>query len=112
VVVRDLLHPLTTTEPIEQTGVTEPLQLSVAVALPQPGIEPGLQPKSEPDGHDVNAGGVASTTSIVRQQMTCPSSHVIVSHIVKEPGQVTGIVAVTEMVALVEEPVPLPVTAQ
>jgi hypothetical protein len=61
-VVRDLLHPLTTTEPIEQTGVTEPLHTSVAVAVPQPGILPGLQPKSEPAGHDVNTGGSVSTT--------------------------------------------------
>jgi hypothetical protein len=62
--VRDLPQPLTTTEPIEQTGVTEPLHTSVAVAVPQPGIVPGLQPKSEPGGHNVNTGGSTSTTHV------------------------------------------------
>jgi hypothetical protein len=63
-VVRVLLHPLLITEPIEQTGVTDPLQTSVAVAVPQPGIVPGLQPKSEPAGHEVNTGGLTSTTHV------------------------------------------------
>jgi hypothetical protein len=49
---------------MEQTGVTEPLQTSVAVAVPQPGIVPGLQPKSEPAGHDVNTGASTSTTHV------------------------------------------------
>jgi hypothetical protein len=62
--VRVLLHPLATTEPIEQTGVTEPLHTSVAVAVPQPGMLPGLHPRSEPAGHDVNTGGLASTTHV------------------------------------------------
>jgi hypothetical protein len=59
--VRVLLHPVDITEPIEQTGVTEPAQSSVAVAVPQPGMEPGLHPRSEPAGQEVNPGGVVST---------------------------------------------------
>ena len=41
---------------MEQIGVTVPLQSSVAVALPQPGIVPGLHPRFEPGGQNVNTG--------------------------------------------------------
>ena len=49
--------------PTEQVTVTAE-HTSVAVAVPQPGIEVGLHPRSEPGGHNVNTGASVSTIHV------------------------------------------------
>jgi hypothetical protein len=61
--VRERLQPLVTTAPIDEVIVGVP-QLSVAVAVPGPGIDAGLQPRLPPAGQKVNTGGVVSTVQV------------------------------------------------
>ena len=59
---RVLLQPVPTSAPREETVIAgEPVQTSVAVAVPADGNEEGLQPSEEEAGHDVNTGAVVST---------------------------------------------------
>ena len=54
---RDLEHPVPTSAPREETVMDgEPVQLSVAVAVPADGNEAGLQPSEDPGGQNVNVG--------------------------------------------------------
>jgi hypothetical protein len=68
------------TLPAEQVteGVPQSSVAVGAVVLAQVGTV-GLHPKSVPGVQLVNTGGVLSTTTIVVQQTSCPSSHVMVS---------------------------------
>ena len=61
VLVREWLQPFELVLPTEQLIVAVE-HISVAVAVPQPGIVPGLQPRFGPGGQDVNTG--ASVSSI------------------------------------------------
>ena len=57
------MHPLVLALPTEQLIVAVE-QTSVAVAVPQPGIVPGLHPRFEPGGHNVNTGASASAIHV------------------------------------------------
>ena len=59
VLVRDLLHPVPVSALRIEVIVGLPVQMSVAVAAPV-GNAVGLQPKLEPEGHNVNVGAVTS----------------------------------------------------
>ena len=61
VLVRDLLHPVPVSALRTEVMVGLPVQMSVAVAALAAGIAVGLQPKLEPEGHNVNVGAVTST---------------------------------------------------
>ena len=61
--MRVLLQPAPASELRTDVIVGLPVQLSVAVAVPI-GNDVGLQPKSEPIGHDVNIGGVTSIVQV------------------------------------------------
>ena len=59
---RVLLQPVPTSAPREETVIAgEPVQTSVAVAVPVVGKEVGLQPSEEEAGHEVNTGASVST---------------------------------------------------
>jgi hypothetical protein len=112
--VCDRLHPLLVIDPSAEVIVGVP-QLSVAVAVPAAGTPDGLQPRSEPAGHEVNTGGVASSTLTVSLQVIPgfgQSVHVTLSVIVNVAPHVLP--AVTLTVEPVEDPtiVPLPVMLQ
>ena len=62
--MRERLQPLLTTAPIDDVMVGVP-QLSVALAVPGPGIDAGLQPRLLPAGQKVNTGAVVSRTVMV-----------------------------------------------
>jgi hypothetical protein len=58
---RVLLHPVPTSAPREETVMEEePVQTSVAVAVPALGNEVGLQPSEEAAGQEVNTGALVS----------------------------------------------------
>jgi hypothetical protein len=58
---RVLLQPVPTSAPREETVIEgEPVQTSVAVAVPAAGKEVGLQPSEEEAGHEVNTGASVS----------------------------------------------------
>ena len=57
-----LEQPVPTSAPsAEAVTVGEPVQLSVAVAVPAAGKDVGLQPRFEPGGQKVNVGASVST---------------------------------------------------
>jgi hypothetical protein len=59
---RVLLQPVPTSAPREETVIAgEPVQTSVAVAVPAVGNEVGLQPSEDPGGQKVNVGAVVLT---------------------------------------------------
>ena len=59
---RVLLQPVPTSAPREETVIEgEPVQTSVAVAVPAAGNEVGLQPSADPGGQNVNVGAVVLT---------------------------------------------------
>jgi hypothetical protein len=59
---RDLEQPVPTSAPREETVIEgEPVQTSVAVAVPAAGNEVGLQPSEDPGGQKVNVGAVVLT---------------------------------------------------
>ena len=57
---RDLLHPVPTSVPGEEVMTGFAAQLSEAVTDPE-GKEVGLQPMSDIEGQEVNAGAFVST---------------------------------------------------
>ena len=61
--MRERLQPLELVLPTEQSIVAVE-HTSVAVAVPQPGMVPGLQPRLEPGGHSVNTGASVSTIQV------------------------------------------------
>ena len=61
--VRERLHPFELVLPTEQLIVAVE-HTSVAVAVPQPGMVPGLQPRLEPGGHNENTGASVSTIHV------------------------------------------------
>ena len=63
VLVREWLQPFELVLPAEQVIVAVE-HTSVAVAVPQPGMVPGLQPRLEPGGHNVNTGASVSTIHV------------------------------------------------
>jgi hypothetical protein len=63
VLVCDLRQPLVDIEPRAEVIVGVP-QASVATTVPAAGTPDGLQPRSEPAGHDVIVGGVTSTVQV------------------------------------------------
>ena len=57
-----MLQPVPTSALREETVMEgDPVQTSVAVAVPALGKEAGLQPSEEETGHDVNTGASVST---------------------------------------------------
>ena len=50
--------------PPEEHATVAVEHTSVAVAVPQPGIVPGLHPRFEPGGHNVNTGASVSTIHV------------------------------------------------
>ena len=82
VLLRERMHPVPASAlnvPPVMVGVPPQLSLAVGVGL---GKLDGLHPRFVPAGQDVNTGIVLSVTLLVKQQTTCPSSHLIVSQIV------------------------------
>jgi len=63
VLVCDLKHPSGITDPSDDVIPGVP-QSSVAMAAPGAGTPPGLHPRSEPTGQNVNTGGVTSTVQV------------------------------------------------
>lgn len=61
--VCDLKHPFDEIAPSDEVMVGSS-HSSVAVAAPGAGISVGLQPRSDPEGQNVNTGGVTSTVQI------------------------------------------------
>ena len=61
--MRERLQPFEFVLPTEQFIVAVE-HTSVAVAVPQPGMVPGLQPRLEPGGHNVNTGASVSTIHV------------------------------------------------
>ena len=54
---RDLEHPVPTSAPSEEEVIAgEPVQTSVAIAVPAVGKDVGLQPREEEAGQEVNTG--------------------------------------------------------
>jgi uncharacterized protein involved in response to NO len=63
VLVCDLRQPFVDIVPRAEVMVGVP-QASVAITVPAAGTPDGLQPKSEPAGHEVIVGGVMSTVQV------------------------------------------------
>ncbi len=63
VLVCERPHPFDVILPSDEVIVGVP-QASVAVAVPAAGTPAGLQPRSEPAGHNVIVGGVTSTVQV------------------------------------------------
>ena len=61
--MRERLQPFELVLPTEQLIVAVE-HISVAVAVLQPGMVPGLQPRLEPEGHDVNTGAFVSAIHV------------------------------------------------
>ena len=63
VLVLDLLHPVPTSSPSADVMLGVP-HASLAVAVPAPGIEVGLHPRSLPVGQEVNTGPLTSAVHV------------------------------------------------